>query len=257
MARLAVEGDVQLVALIHLRLHAHERRSRNDDRPVGEHVRRDRRQHDRVDDRLDDRSAGREVVRGGSRRRRHDQAVRFHPRDELVADRHGQVGHPRARRFRDDDVVQREMLRQHRARAHRRRPQHHALLHPRATTERRIERRVQLGERRLGEESEAAEVDPEDGHIHARGARAIGNRQERPVASEHDHQIDQGDQRRFVHHLARRPGGHQRGRRGLEQWIEAAILQPRLDLGEVRHRLTQMRPGDDPDACHGDIVQRS
>ena len=48
---LAVEGDVDLVAFVHHRLHPHDRRGRDHDRAVGQHVRSDRRQ-DRKSTRL-------------------------------------------------------------------------------------------------------------------------------------------------------------------------------------------------------------
>ena len=48
---------------------------------------------------------------------------------------------------------------------------------------------IELGERDLGEEAEAAEVDAEDRHVGARPRDAVGHADERAVAAEHDDQV--------------------------------------------------------------------
>ena len=113
--------------------------------------------------------------------------------------------------------------------------------------ERRFERRVQLGERRLRQESQAAEVDAEDRDVDVRGAGAVGDRQERAVASEHDEQVHAGDQRRLVGHVAPGRRRHERGGRRLEHGLVPARGQPRFDGDEMRRRLAQMRFRDDAD----------
>ena len=94
--------------------------------------------------------------------------------------------------------------------------QHHPLLDARLAVERRFERRVQLGQRHLGQEAEAAEVDAENRNVDARRADAVGHRQQRAVAAEHDDHVDVGDQRRLVGDAAGRRRRHQRGGGGLE-----------------------------------------
>ena len=66
VARLAVVGDEDLVgAGGHVRPHLDHLVARDHDRPVGQRVRGDRRQHHRVHPRVHDRAAGRQVVGGG------------------------------------------------------------------------------------------------------------------------------------------------------------------------------------------------
>ena len=66
-----------------------------------------------------------------------------------------------------------EAVREDAAFAQRPRAQHHALVDTRLAVEHRFERLVELGERDLGEESEAAEVDAENRHARA-GLRRSG-----------------------------------------------------------------------------------
>ena len=92
----------------------------------------------------------------------------LHARDELVADRDRQIDHPRAgglgdRRRRSARCAARTSSRVRRTVD----AQHQPLFDARLAGEHRLERRVQLGQRHLGQEAEAAEVDAED-----RNARA-------------------------------------------------------------------------------------
>ena len=58
-----------------------------------------------------------------------------------------------------------------------------------------LERGVELRQRRLGEEPQAAEVHGEDRDVGARERDAPRRREERPVAAEDDDQVDLGRQR--------------------------------------------------------------
>ena len=156
-------------------------------------MRRDRRQHERVDDRLHDRPAGGEVVGGRSGRRRDDQAVGLDARDELVADRHRQIDHPRPRRLGDDDVVQREVLGQRGAaadassRAASSAPRRAPCPPSAASSD-----GYSSGSVDLGQEAEAAEVDAEDRHVDVRARRCS----RRPTAACRRRRARRPDRRR-------------------------------------------------------------
>ena len=116
---------------------------------------------------------------------------------------------------------------------------------------------IELGQGRFRQKSQAAEVDAENRHLDIGLDRAVGDRQQRAVAAEHDQQVDAGDQRRLVGDGAAGGRRHQRRGRGLEHGVMAALGQPRFNRDQVRRRFAQVRLGDDADAGHADIVQRS
>ena len=135
--------------------------------------------------------------------------------------------------------------------ADRGRTQHQAVFDVRAAGDGRFERRVELGQRDLGQKSEAAEVDAEDRNRQSRFADTVGHAQQRAVAAEHEHHIDLPDQRFLVEH---RPAADRRAecrRRGLEDRLQAVVFQPVGDVGQMRSRLPQMMLGDDADAGDG------
>jgi hypothetical protein len=82
VARLAVIGHQRVLAVVRERMHLDGGRGGDDDRAVRQRVRRDWCEDDRVDDRMHDRATGCQVVGGGARRARDDQAVGLHARDE-------------------------------------------------------------------------------------------------------------------------------------------------------------------------------
>ena len=61
-----------------------------------------------------------------------------------------------------------------------------------APFERRLERRIELGQRHLGEKPEAAEVDAEDGMSSTGERDAVGHAEQRAVAAEDEEQVDRG-----------------------------------------------------------------
>ena len=129
---------------------------------------------DRVDGGMDDRSARREVVGGRSGRARDDQAVGAHAHDRLVADRRPTSSMMRdSAPLRDHDVVEHERDRRsgwplRAACAPRSIMRVSMCARPSSTASSDV---VELGERDLGEEAEAAEVDAEDRDVGARRAR--------------------------------------------------------------------------------------
>ena len=190
-----------------------------------------------------------EVVGGRPGRRRDDQAVGLHARHELLADRHRQVDHPRPRGLGDDHVVQREMLRQGvPPRIVVARSIIRSSMRARAA-ERRFERRVQLGQRRLGQKSQAAEVDAEDRHVDAPAPMQSGHRSSVPSPPRTDDQIDLADQRG----LCRRAGVRCWAASARRSLFRKSGSMPRAAShdsisDEVRHRFAQVRLGDDADS---------
>ena len=110
--------------------------------------------------------------------------------------------------------------------------QTHALRHHEPARERLLERGVELIARRLGEEAERAEVHAEQRHL-ALADRAR-RREQRPVAAEHDQEIDAPREILERDPLPAEPA------RGLavEQHLDAVIVQPFLErdhaLGHLR-----------------------
>ena len=89
-------------------------------------------------------------------------------------------------------------MRQDLAPVGRSRAEHHSLLDVRAPVECVLEGPVQLGQRHLGEKSEAAEVHAENRYAGARIGNAVSHADQRPVASEHQHHVDVGREGRLV-----------------------------------------------------------
>src|SRR5260221_6796720 len=109
---------------------------------------------------------------------------------------------------------------------------------------------MQSGQRRLDEESEAAEIHAENRDVDPRVSHAAGHRQQRTVAAEHDEEIDLRRKRRLLGRLAARVRRHQRRRRVFEDYVEPARGEPRFDFGQMRRRLAQMRFRDNSHAIH-------
>ena len=78
----------------------------HDHRPVGEHVRTDRRDTEGVHRRKDDGTAGGERIRGRAGGRGDDEAVGFIRRDEVIVDIRIQIDHAGEFGFGDDDIIE-------------------------------------------------------------------------------------------------------------------------------------------------------
>ena len=95
---------------------------------------------------------------------------------------------------------------------------------------------IQLRERDLGQEAEAAEVHAEDRDVDARLGDAAGHAEERAVAAEHDDQVA------FVRQVVARDGrpsrrqAGERGGLGLEHRRDVARLEPAGELREHARR---------------------
>ncbi len=157
---------------------------------VGERVRRDRRQHERIDARMHDRSAGREVVGRRSGRGRDDESVGFDVAHQLAIDGDVQLDHPRQRASGDDDVVQRQALGGGTAVPHHAAEQHQARLGRCAARGQRLERGRDLGAAHFGEEAEMAEVDAEDRRVVGRVRHGAGGVEQRAVSAKRDDDVD-------------------------------------------------------------------
>ena len=129
------------------------------------------------------------------------------------------------------------MPRERRAGAQRCRVEHEPFFDARVSGDGSFERWIQLGQRHLGQESQAAEVDAEDGNAGARFADAIRHREQRAVAAEHQHHVDLVDQRALVRGAAIRRRVQQRGRCVLEHGHDAACFEPGRDLNQMRRRV--------------------
>src|SRR5205814_338931 len=68
--------------------------------------------------------------------------------------------------------------------------QHHPVFDRRGSRQRTFERWIQFGQGDFGEEAEAAEIDAEEGDVRSGGADAVGHREERAIAAEHDDHVD-------------------------------------------------------------------
>lgn len=248
IAGLAIVGDEDLGVGVDEWLHPYFRRRGNDDGPVRQGMRRDRREDDRVDARMNDRAARREVVRRRSGGAGDDEAVGLEARDELVADRDRQIDDAGERALRDDDVVEHDAFDEWVAGPQHRRLQHQPFEHRRRSRERRLERVVQLGQRDFGEKPEAAEIDAENRDVDPRRCDPIGHAEQRPVTAEREDEIHFSRQNVLVERLApRRKAGERRGL-ALEDRSHAAGIEPAGDLGEHAGGFAQAALGDDPDA---------
>ena len=115
-----------------------------------------------------------------------------------------------------------------------------------------FEQREQLGEVDLGEESQVAEVHAEDRQVAPGLADARGHRQQRAVAAQHEQQVDQSRQVVAAGGAAAGQRGRERRRVGFEHDLDAAGIEPRRHLDEVRRHRRQPNLRDDPDSLdHG------
>ncbi len=130
------------------------------------------------------------------------------------------------------------------------RAQQTALLVLVAALENAGERRIELRERHLGQEAQAAEVDAEH---RDRPLEQAARREQRPVAAEHDERVRlrcslaaRGDRAAGV----RLPSREGRGRLvGVDP--HAARAQPFAELPDDRARLREVGPREDADRVHG------
>src|SRR3989454_7746585 len=109
-AHLPIEGDEHFVAPRRNRLDRDDGGGRQDERAHRERVRADGGDDDRIDGRHDDRSSRGHRVRGRTRGRADDDAVRRILRDLVTIDGHFETDDARQATFVDDDIVQHEGL---------------------------------------------------------------------------------------------------------------------------------------------------
>ncbi len=145
----------------------------------------------------------------------------------------------------------RDMTRERLLRARGRGLQHQALFDVCRAGDGLLERRVEFGQRDLGEEPEAAEVDAQDWNCRSGLANGVGHAEERAVAAEDDHQPHLACQHRLVGRRYGRARRHQLRRGVLEDSLDAPLAQPARNLSQVRRRRLQMRLGEDADTANG------
>src|SRR5258706_3587767 len=201
---------------------------------------------------MHDWSAGREVVCRRSRGAGDDEAVGLDAGDEAAADRDRQFDHAGQGALGEHDVVQHHACVVRLDAERRGSGEHQAFVVGRGTVHDGFERREQLVDPDLGEESEAAEVHAEDRDV-ASGLRgSIRHRQQRPVAAEDDDQIDLRGQIFPGERAVAGRAGKRRGA-GFERGGDAMVAQPGAQL---RQQLGRGKPllGDDAGAldawCH-------
>ena len=147
---------------------------------------------------IHNRPAGGERIRSGTGGRGDDQPVRLKGADELLIHVRLQVDHAGDLGLSDDDVVQRLVRLERLAAAHQFPVQHFARHHALLAAKGPLQLRIKLIQRDGGQESQAAQIHRKDrNHAAGHGAR---RRQQRAVASQHDHQL-----RAFRHFVAGSP----------------------------------------------------
>src|SRR5262245_36816607 len=251
---LPVVGHEDVVAAGGLGMYLDVGIARDHHRTVGKRVRRDRRQHQRVDRWMDDRTAGCEVVCGRSGCTRDNQAVSLHARDEASADRARQLDHPRQRSLGEDDVVEDHTRFVRFVTERRGRGQHQALVVGGSAVDDRFEGWKELIDPQFRQKSKSAEVHAEDRNIAARLCDAVRHCQQRPVAAKHDDQVNTAGQ------LFTRPRrvrvSRLRETRGLRfvHDLQLPLAQPCSDAREMLGSSKQTMLGHDSDAvdarCH-------
>ena len=215
-----------------------------DERTQRERVGTDGRQDEGRHRRLEDRTACREVVGGGTRRRRDDEAVSPVARHRSPVDVHPDRGDARERRLAEDGVV-------HDAVGPRRPPplrdghgQEPALLEARRARERRLEDLVAVVGTARRQEPEGSDVDPEDGDVRRRVA---GDGEERAVSAERHEEVD--DTRDLRPGRAALALARRRGLEVVHDLVAAPREAPIQLAGELESVLTGVT-GDEAHPAH-------
>ena len=154
------------------------------ERPVEQHVRRHRREHQAAQRRRRDRAAHRERVGGRAGRRRDDHAVGGVGRERAAVDRHVEADEVTAALLLQRGLVEREPRPAGRPFDVTRDGEHHALRHGEVAGEQARQRRIELVGLDLGQVSELADVHAEDRH--RRRVHEVDRVQHRAVAAERD-----------------------------------------------------------------------
>src|SRR5215471_14193370 len=197
------------------------------DRPVGQGVRADRRQHHRGHRGEDDGAARGERVGGGPGGSGDNQPIRPIASGELPVHGDSKVDDPTHGGLGDDHVVEGDILREPLAVTPDLRRQHHALLDEEPTRQEGFQGREELVNREGGEEAEATQIDAEDGH--AEVAHQPRHREEGAVAAEDQDEIDLAREIGFANCRGPRVGA-----------------EPRCFLLEERLQVTLFAPGEQP-----------
>ena len=210
-------------------------------------MRADRGQDHRVHRRKQDRAAGRQRIGRRARGRRDDQAIGPICGRVTPLDRHGEVDDATHRRLHDGHVVEGTVFPEALTLPEDANRQQHPLADGHAASQQRLEGREHLVERRRGQEAETTQVHAEQRY--AEVADGAGHREKRPVATEHDDEVDL--RRQLL--LAGRGDGHVRQEaRGLllDHRAQPAGGEPGQQPVDHRFGLDAAGLGDDADARH-------
>jgi len=167
-----------------------ERGIADDDGAIGEGVRADGRDDERLDSGMNDGAAGGEGVGGGAGGSGDDEAVSAIANDEVVIDRKFEFDHASEGGFVDDGVVENVLRVDDLASAKELDLKHGADGFGGAASESFFESGIEFVDGEAGEKAEAAHVDGEDGEA-ARSGEASGG-EKRAVATEDEEEVGLG-----------------------------------------------------------------
>ena len=131
--------------------------------------------------------------------------------------------------------------------------QHHALFDLRRAVHGGFQRRKDLRQRHLGQESQAAEIDAEDRDVRLGLRDAAGRAEQRAVAAQDDDHLDHAGKLILSSDVVpRRRAGRagERGRVRVEHRLNVPRLEPRRDLRQMARGTLEPRLGDDAYASH-------
>ena len=159
----------------------------HDHGPVGEDVRTNRSEDDRMHVGMHDRPPGGQIVCRGPGRRGDDQPVGLKVRDMLAVNVDREIDDLGQGAPVDDDVIQHGIVRNLFSLPHHRGRQHDPLIIIHLPIDDLLECRVEFLKGDLGQESKAAEIDPENRDIPA--CDQACHAEKRPVAAENGDQV--------------------------------------------------------------------
>ncbi len=233
---------------MHVRPHAHPQllARAHEEGTEGQRVGADRRGEERLDGGPYDGSARGERVRRRAGGGGHDEPVRGQRPDRRASDANVEMHHAGLVRLVDHHVVQAALgpdalapARGH-AGLH-----HHPVLHLHVPREQALQRRVEIGLGRLGQESQTAEIHAEDRDVRARGLACRG--EEGAVAAQNQDGVGARDER------SERKAGALAPHRGSDAFVqrhfEPARLEPPRERGKQRPRPFLLPVPDDSDSA--------
>ena len=215
-------------------------------RPQGQQMRADGRDHHRIHVRGEDGTVGSQCICGGTSGGRNDNAVGAEAGNLLALQFHREFAHAGDIALGDYDFIERPECRLLCAIAPQLRVQHDPRIQDVAIVAPAIQGGIEVGEANLGQEAQIAQINAQ--YRSACGGKDARNRQQSTVPTQNNHQL-------------RRPGGHfsaVHGGRGLcivaalqvKERFEAALAQPADQLRQEPDQLFFQRLANYADAHH-------